>query len=136
MLTEVDLDEVVQELLAGLDLEGREIVVEPLPTVYADQTQITAVFQNLILNAVKFSPESEPVRVHAEGQRVMVSDSGPGIPPEDRERVFEPMVRLNKKIPGTGLGLATSHRIVAAHLGRIGVEETPGGGATVWFELP
>ena len=83
-----------------------------------------------------FSPESGPVRVRAVGRRVKVSDSGPGIPEEDRERVFEPMVRLNKKIAGTGLGLATCYRIITAHLGRIGIEETPGGGTTVWFELP
>jgi signal transduction histidine kinase len=132
----VDLQEAVTALVAELDLSDHEVVVEGLPTVFADRTQILTVVQNLVLNAIKFSPDSGPVRVHAEGQRVIVSDSGPGIPEEDRDRVFEPMVRLNKKIAGTGLGLATCYRIVSAHLGRIGIEETPGGGTSVWFELP
>lgn len=136
VLTEVDLQEAVTALVSDLDLDGHEVTVEGLPKVQADRTQIVAVVQNLLLNAIKFSPDSGPVRVHAVGNRVQVSDSGPGIPEEDRERVFEPMVRLNKKMPGTGLGLATSYRIITAHLGRIGVEETPGGGTTVWFELP
>jgi signal transduction histidine kinase len=135
-LTEVDLQEAVTSLVAELDLAGHEVTVEGLPTVQADRAQILAVVQHLVRNAVKFSPDPGPVRVHADGRRVLVSDSGPGIPEEDRERVFEPMVRLNKKIPGTGLGLATCYRIITAHLGRIGIEETPGGGTTVWFELP
>jgi signal transduction histidine kinase len=135
-LTEVDLQEAASALVSELDLSGHEVTVEGLPTVAADRTQILAVIQNLVLNAVKFSPGSGPVRVHGHDHRVQVSDSGPGIPVEDRERVFEPMVRLDKKLAGTGLGLATCHRIVVAHGGRIGVEETPGGGTTVWFELP
>lgn len=135
-LTEVDLQEAVSSLVSELDPTGHEVTVEGLPTVLADRTQIIAVVQNLVLNALKFSPESAPVRVHAVGNRVEVSDSGPGIPSEDRERVFEPMVRLDKRIPGTGLGLAICHRIITAHRGRIGIEETPGGGTTVWFELP
>ena len=136
VLTEVDLQAAISELVAELDLDGHEVVVEGLPTVQADRAQILAVVKNLLLNAVRFAPESGPVRVHAVGRRVQVSDSGPGIPTDDRERVFEPMVRLNKKIPGTGLGLAISYRTITAHLGRMGIEETPGGGTTVWFELP
>ncbi len=135
-LTEVDLQEAVCTLVSELDLSGHEVTVEGLPTVEADRTQVLAVVQNLVLNAVKFSPASGPIRVHADGHRVQVSDSGPGIPVEDRVRVFEPMVRLDKTIAGTGLGLATCHRVVTAHGGRIGIEETPGGGTTVWFELP
>jgi signal transduction histidine kinase len=135
-LTQVDLQEAVPALVAELDLDGRDVTVEGLPTVEADRTQILAVVQNLVLNAIKFSPDSGPVRVFADGARVKIADSGPGIPPEDRDRVFEPMVRLNKKIAGTGLGLATCYRIVTAHQGRIGIEETPGGGTTVWLELP
>lgn len=135
-LTDVDLQEAVSALVSELDLSGHQVTVEGLPTVRADRTQILVVAQNLILNAIKFSPDSGPVRVHAVGARVKVTDSGPGIPLEDRARVFEPMVRLNTRVPGTGLGLATCQRIIVAHRGRIGIEETPGGGTTVWFELP
>jgi signal transduction histidine kinase len=50
--------------------------------------------------------------------------------------VFDPMVRLDTRVPGTGIGLATCRRIVEAHGGRIGVAENPDGGASLWFELP
>jgi signal transduction histidine kinase len=97
-------------------------------------------FTNLLANAVKFSPPDAPVTVSAAsldtGWRISVTDRGPGVPPEHRERVFDPMVRLDTRIPGTGIGLATCRRIVEAHGGRIGVAENPDGGASLWFELP
>ncbi len=64
------------------------------------------------------------------------STTGLGIAPEDRERVFEPLARAHDDVPGTGIGLATVRRIIDAHGGSIGIEETPGGGTTVWFVLP
>ena len=72
----------------------------------------------------------------AGGWRIEVADHGIGIPPEHRERVFEPLTRVDERVPGYGIGLATVRRIVDAHGGRIGLEETPGGGTTAWLELP
>jgi signal transduction histidine kinase len=66
--------------------------------------------------------------------RVAVVDNGPGIAPEDRARLFEPF--FSRKPNGTGLGLATSRRLVEAHGGRLEVEEAPGGGAAFVLHLP
>jgi signal transduction histidine kinase len=69
-----------------------------------------------------------------------VSDTGPGIQPRDRERLFQDFGRLSAQPTGgeksTGLGLAISKRVVEAHGGKIGVESKPGKGATFWFTLP
>ena len=70
--------------------------------------------------------------------RIEVVDHGLGVPEKDRERVFAPLARASehKDVEGHGIGLATVRRIIDAHRGRIGIAETPGGGATVWIELP
>jgi signal transduction histidine kinase len=69
--------------------------------------------------------------------RFEVADTGPGIPPEQRGRIFEKFVRGSNDAGGAaGLGLSISKDIVEAHDGAIGVEDTPGGGATLWFTLP
>ena len=58
------------------------------------------------------------------------------MPLQSREHVFRPFVRANMGVPGSGIGLATSKRIIESHDGRIGIDGSPGGGTTVWFELP
>jgi two-component system sensor histidine kinase KdpD len=70
-----------------------------------------------------------------DGVQVRISDRGPGIPREERERVFEPFVRGDGST-GTGLGLAIARAIVVAHGGTIGIADEPGGGAAVVIELP
>ena len=123
-------------------LRGASLEVGELPVVTGDPVQLRAVVQNLVANAAKFVPagQSARIRVHARpvaaGWRVEVVDHGLGIAPEDRERVFEPLTRTHADVPGSGIGLATVRRVVDAHGGTIGIEETPGGGTTVWFELP
>ena len=139
---DVDLTRVVHDVVE--DLAGAatadQIVLGELPTVWGDAVQLRVLLQNLLANAVKFSPPGTPVTVSSvpvdSGWRISVADRGPGVPREHRERVFDPMVRLDTRIPGTGIGLATCRRIVAAHGGRIGVAENPDGGASLWFELP
>jgi signal transduction histidine kinase len=69
------------------------------------------------------------------GVQVRVTDQGPGIPQEDRFRVFEPFV-LGESSGGTGLGLAIAAAIVQAHGGRIRIDDAPGGGTAVVMELP
>jgi signal transduction histidine kinase len=143
-LDDVDLGEVMADVRQDLegDLAGAEVVVGDLPVVHVDATQVRAVLQNLVANALKFTrPVAEPrVRVSAEPRgslwRVEVADNGPGVPVEQRERVFEPLVRGERKADGIGLGLAICARVVRAHGGSIGIDEAPGGGAVVWFELP
>lgn len=120
---------------------GAEVAVEGLPVVDGDPAQLGTVLRRLVANALTFTRGGEPPRVSVTARRqggrwrVEVADQGRGIAPEDRERVFEPFTRLDKTIPGTGVGLATSRRIVLAHGGEIGVDEAPGGGCLAWFEL-
>ena len=141
-LVDVDLGKVLAEVADDLDdaVAPGQLEVGVLPVVRGDEVQLRTVLQNLVANAVKFSDPGAPVRVEAEqlpnGWWVGVLDRGPGIAPEDRERAFEPMVRLDRAVSGSGIGLATCRRIIQAHGGRMGIDDHPGGGAAVWFELP
>lgn len=116
--------------------------VGDLPVVPGEAVQLRAVLQNLLDNAAKFTPAGRRPEVtvsarRGEGHwRIEVADRGSGIPEQERERVFEPLTRLDRSIEGVGIGLATCRRIVEAHRGRIGIEENPGGGTIAWFELP
>lgn len=117
-----------------------------LPPVLVSPGQIGHVFINLITNAAKHSPRGEEVRVTARAVdsgravRFSVVDRGPGVPPAERERIFEKFYRLpGEASEGTGLGLAICREIVKAHDGRIGVTEAPGGGgrgSEFFFVLP
>ncbi len=122
---------------------GAQVTVGKLPVVWADATQLEALFQNLIGNAVKFRGERPP-RVAITAQQVesnwlfAVCDNGIGIKPEFHERVFEIFKRLQsqERFPGTGIGLAICKRIVERYGGRIWVESQFGQGSTFYFTLP
>lgn len=119
-----------------------EITVAPLPTLPADASQIYVVVLNLLSNALKFArPDTAPqVRIDAdrldESWRITVTDNGVGVPAERQEAMFVLFARADKRAEGDGLGLAAAKRVVEAHGGRIGMNSAPGGGTTVWFELP
>ena len=143
----VALAEICQNVLADLAAEQQRVAatvtVGFLPVVNGDPTQLRSVLQNLVANALKFhQPGRNPVvHIHAtrvfEHWHVAVDDNGPGVPPALRNGVFELMDRGEQtQVPGTGIGLATCARVVEAHGGRIGIEESPAGGASVWFTLP
>jgi signal transduction histidine kinase len=68
--------------------------------------------------------------------RIEVADTGGGLPEAMHHRIFEPYVRMDRKQPGLGLGLATVRRLVDAHRGRVGVQSREGTGALFWFALP
>ncbi|WP_372727445.1 ATP-binding protein [Nocardioides sp.] len=131
----------VREDLAAVLTHARVRVGE-LPVVTGDRVQLRAVLQNLIANAAKFARTGEHAEIEVSsrrldsGWRVEIADHGIGIPPADRERVFAPLARVSEEVEGLGIGLATVRRVLDAHGGSIGLEETPGGGTTVWFELP
>src|SRR5207249_5730864 len=99
---------------------------------------------NLLTNAVKYTPLSGTVSVSSspngnETVRVLVRDTGPGIPNEKLERLFMPFERLGaeqSEVEGTGLGLALSQRLMQAMGGSIGIECAVGKGSTFWVELP
>jgi signal transduction histidine kinase len=99
--------------------------------------------RNLLSNAVKFTPSGGKVEVSSAQQNgevlVSVADTGPGIAPEDRKRVFEEFQQTElgaEEREGTGLGLALSKKLVELHGGRIWVESEPGKGSTFTFTLP
>ncbi len=128
--------------------KSTRVILEPVPPgiVLADPIRIRQVLDNLISNAVKYSPRASLVRVRAfQGDicwRVEVEDQGPGITERDRERLFQDFARLSARPTGgeksTGLGLSISRRVIVAHGGEIGVDSSAGSGkgATFWFTLP
>jgi signal transduction histidine kinase len=97
---------------------------------------------NLVANAMKFMGDALLRRITIRARQlghdveVAVSDTGPGIPPELRQKVFQPYVRAESNVPGYGLGLATVRKLAEAHKGTVGVEESPSGGCRFWFRLP
>src|SRR4029450_3611054 len=114
-----------------------------LPVGLGDEQRLTQVLLNLVGNAIKFTDAGE-VRITAtavDGHfTVAVTDTGPGIPPEELKRVFEEFHQIDnsntKAKGGTGLGLAIAKQIVEMHGGRIWVESTLGKGATFQMEVP
>ena len=125
-------------------IEDSEAVVSvgPLPTLMADATQLTQLFQNLIGNAIKYRSGTRPeISVAARPDRshwvFSVQDNGIGIEPQYFERIFQMFQRLHSRgeYPGTGIGLAISKKIAERHGGRIWVESEPGHGSTFLFSV-
>lgn len=150
-LSEVDLAEVLERNVSrnGTLAQKKEIEVllrcDPgLPALRIDALKIEQVLNNLIGNAIKFSPPGSTVEVRAEesGGRVVlaVRDEGPGIPAEDLDLLFRPFSRAGARPSAgeksTGLGLAIVKRIVEGHGGEIRVESEQGKGSTFFVTLP
>lgn len=109
--------------------------------VTGDIYLLSRVVQNLLGNALKFTPPTGTVCIlvesRDEGAKLSVIDNGLGIPPEHKERIFDKFVQVGSVVTrGTGLGLTFCRLAITAHGGRIGVESALGGGATFWFTLP
>jgi signal transduction histidine kinase len=114
-----------------------------LPAVDGDESRLIQVLVNLLTNAAKYSPAGAliDVAVRDEGAAVLVTvaDRGPGIPPAQRDRLFDRFTRLDDATgdeSGMGLGLFVAKCAIEAHGGQIGQEARPGGGAIFWFRLP
>jgi signal transduction histidine kinase len=133
-----------QAMIAGPKGSRIHLEVEPGGKAMADPVHLRQVIDNLVSNAVKYSPPGSTVTVTAEqlkpGWRVKVQDEGPGITEEDRKHLFQDFARLSAQPTGgeksIGLGLAISRRVIEAHGGKIGVDSEPGQGANFWFTLP
>jgi two-component system sensor histidine kinase KdpD len=139
------LDEIVARALDNLEPLGADIDVEipeSIPAVVADPAILERVVVNLTENALRYSPAGKPplLTASALGDRVelRVIDRGPGIPEQDKERMFVPFQRLGDtdNTTGVGLGLALSHGLTEAMGGTLTAEDTPGGGLTMTVSLP
>jgi len=136
------LDAVLKGLKRSIEESGAVITRDRLPTVLADEVQLTQLLQNLVANAIKFQGAGVP-RIHIGAERngsewkISVRDNGIGISPEHHERIFVILQRLHskKQYPGTGIGLAVCKKIAERHGGRIWVEATAGGGSTFRFTV-
>jgi signal transduction histidine kinase len=145
--TIVPLQESLQIALTNLqgEIDSTEAHVNYglLPSLKADRSLMTLVFQNLIGNALKFRSAGESPHIEIESRRtqrewiVSVADNGQGFDPHYAEQIFLPFKRLHGlETPGSGIGLATCKRIMDRLGGRIWAEAAPGKGATFYFTLP
>jgi two-component system clock-associated histidine kinase SasA len=124
-------------------LAVRQDIPKDLPPVYADEELIRQVIVNLLDNAIKYTPQNGTITIsilHRTSQKVQVSiqDTGPGIPLEKQERIFEGHFRLKRDEAheGFGLGLALCRKIIRAHYGQIWVDSSPNQGSCFHFTLP
>jgi signal transduction histidine kinase len=147
----VDLNDVARETMAIVrpDAQSRGIqlqidVADDVRPIQGDRIHLQQVLLNLLMNAVDavatMPAERRRVRVSTrqnDGEvRVAVTDTGVGIPADRISKIFEPFYTTKTGGTGMGMGLAIAHSIIAAHGGHIAAENNPGGGATVWFDVP
>jgi len=147
----LDMRSLIKNVLAEFSVQARDYdltinseVSKDCPYVYADKSKVNRVLANLVDNAVKFTREGSRITVAAglaEGDMlvVRVSDNGPGIPEEYRQKIFERFLQVPGQAGrrrGSGLGLTFCRLAVEAHGGRIWVEDEPQGGAVFVFTLP
>jgi signal transduction histidine kinase len=146
--SDVDLAELLRDVVAAADLAQDEVRVSAevngtLPRVRGDRDRLRQIVQNLVDNAVKYSPAGADVRVTAvtdDGRvRVAVADDGPGIPLDDQKLIFEKFGRATVEggtRPGTGLGLFIARSIAEAHGGSLDVDSAPAQGSVFTLDLP
>jgi signal transduction histidine kinase len=148
-LSECHLIDLISEVMGKVESlrENRELTLEvpaePV-TVLGDAGLLARIIQNLLGNALKFTPDGGRISVGLEADqhsvRVYVRDTGPGIPPESRKRIFEKFGQVtaqgNRQQYSTGLGLTFCKLAVEAHGGSIAVDSEVGKGSTFWFVIP
>ncbi|MDI6769350.1 MAG: GAF domain-containing protein [Anaerolineales bacterium] len=135
-------------LIQDKPIKLERIIAADIPNIPADSMRLRQVLLNLLSNAVKFAGKGKitiraGVENNPQGQPeviIKVSDSGPGITPENQKKLFQPFSQVDasptRKTGGSGLGLSISRRLVEMHNGRIGVQSTVGKGSTFFFTLP
>ena len=145
---EVDLNRVLDELQEDLDLKISEskakLEVKVLPMVKANQAQVKHVFQNLILNSIKFSRKEEPPDIvidsvcSEDSVDIRVRDNGIGFKQEYASKIFKLFQRLHGKddYDGTGIGLTICSKIMNSHHGKISAQSEPGKGSVFTLTFP
>jgi PAS domain S-box-containing protein len=140
----VDLRRLVLAVVDECNLEGHTLTVdEAAPIANVDRAQVERIVENLITNAVRYTPAGTQIWVRLEssdgGAVITVEDDGPGVSPEIRKAIFEPFRQGHEVIqhsPGVGIGLSLVVRFAQLHGGRAWVEERQGGGASFKVFLP
>ena len=149
-LEEIDpasaLDELSEAFAPQAAAENATIEIRAAPdlAVVAGRGGMHRILANLLDNALKYGPSGQTVRVRAESSgdavRISVEDQGPGIPPRDRKRIWDPYRRLDRdvagEVQGSGIGLAVVKELCSAYGGRVWVEDGEEGGARFVLELP
>lgn len=146
--TDVDLNLLAQEVVSDLEFQIDRthgyVVIDLLPTIEADPTQMHQLFQNLITNALKFHRDDTPPTIHVSADtqdstcQIRFIDNGIGFEVQYLDRIFKPFQRLHSRqeYEGSGMGLAICRRIVERHGGEITAVSTPGEGSTFIVTLP
>jgi len=148
-LQELDAQEAIRVVLDDFDVTSGSHrfelqISDSLKWIWADGARFTQILENLVDNAVKYSPEGGVVTIKATSQpdgmvKFSVSDSGVGISPEGQKNLFVPFSRVSDSqdidVPGTGLGLYISRNLTELHGGEMWVESSRGGGTTVFFTM-
>jgi PAS domain S-box-containing protein len=137
------LNKMLQHLSASLTESGGVVTHDFLPTIEANESQISQVVQNLLGNSIKYRRLDVPLRIHVSANRegdhwlFAFRDNGVGFEPQYADNVFGIFKRLqNHTVPGTGIGLAICKTIIERHGGRIWADARPGEGATFYFTIP
>lgn len=133
ILIQTEQDLIEFQMLMGVQREPATLIGDP--------TLLRELISNLVDNALKYTPAGGQVTLHChsdeEAVLIEVADSGPGIPPAERERVFERFHRVAGTQPsGSGLGLPIAREIARSHGGTITIEDGPDGGSSVRVRLP
>ncbi|HZP04602.1 MAG TPA: response regulator [Terracidiphilus sp.] len=137
--------EVCESLQPLADKSGHQLIQHAASglVVQADGMRFKQMLMNLLGNAIKFTPKGGKIELAArqagEMVRIEVRDSGPGIPPDEKERIFEAFHRVrqsDKAAEGTGLGLAITRKLAELHGGQLDVESQPEGGSCFYFTVP
>jgi signal transduction histidine kinase len=152
----VNLREIIETVVKSVEtqLEAKKLVLqveipETLAAVWGDHGRLIQVVTNLVSNAYKYTPDGGQIRIVADGLQadsssnrltVSVSDTGPGISPQDQPKIFTKFFRADdphvRDVPGTGLGLSITRSLVEMHGGEIWFQSEPGKGTTFTFTLP
>ncbi|MBI4370347.1 MAG: PAS domain S-box protein [Elusimicrobia bacterium] len=137
------MKKVLDNLKTTIEESGANITCGALPVITADQTQMARLFQNLLINAIKYRSR-EPLKIAISAQKIAklwkfsIKDNGIGMDPKHLKRIFGVFVRLHtiNEYPGTGIGLAICKKIIARHGGRIWAESAPGQGSSFHCTIP
>lgn len=141
------LNNVVNKMDVNIKRKHQNLIAnmpDKVPEIFADRDRIEQVFQNILSNAYKYTPEGGKIYLNVEAAdnivRIKFRDTGIGIPKEDLSRIFERFYRVDKtrsrEMGGTGLGLSIAKEIIEAHGGKILIDSEVGAGTTVTLEIP